>query len=63
MLKLTKLLEALGMDEKVIIAEGEEKLYSGACGECTKSVWGHAYVQSMEFNTKIQRYIIDIRYM
>lgn len=64
MLKLIKLFDALGEDAKVIITEGEEDmLYSGTCGKCTKQIWGHAYVISMEFNTKIQRYIIDIRYM
>lgn len=64
MIKLTKMLEVLGMETKIIVTEAEAvKLYSGTCGECTKEIWGHAYVKNMEFNTTLQRYIIDIRYM
>lgn len=63
MIKLTKIFDLLGTDEKIIICEGEKKLYSGMVGKCTKKVFGHAYVKDMEFNNHLERYIINIRYM
>ena len=63
MIKLTKVLGLLGEGEKVIICEGETKLYSGEMGKCPKSVWCHAVVKEMKFNNHLERYIISVRYM
>lgn len=63
MIKLTKIFDLLGDEALVIVTEGENKLYSGQCGKCTKVIWGHAYVKDMEFNNLLERYIINIRYM
>ena len=63
MIKLTKILETLGMDKLVSIFEGNKKLYFGECGKCTAQVWGNAYVKEMKFDNKLERYIIHVRYM
>lgn len=63
MIKLTKIFDLLGMETRVIICEGETKLYSGTCGACPKNVWKNAHVKEMEFNKHLERYIITVRYM
>lgn len=63
MIKLTKIFDLLGMETKVIICEGETKLYSGLCGKCPMEVWKNAYIKEMEFNNTLERYILTVRYM
>ena len=63
MIKLTKIFDLLENETLVIITEGENKLYSGECGKCTKDIWKNAYIKDMEFNNHLDRYIINVRYM
>ena len=63
MIKLTKIFDLLGDEALVIVTEGENKLYSGQCGKCSKDIWCHAYVKDMEFNNRLEKYIINVRDM
>ena len=63
MIKLIKILDLLELDTWVDIYEGESKLYCGEVGKCTKNIWKNAYIKSMKFNNRRERYIINVRYM
>lgn len=63
MIKLTNIFDLLGIETKVIICEGENKLYSGFCGNCPRNIWKNAYIKNMDFNKHLERYIISVRYM
>ena len=63
MIKLVKIFDILGMESRIIIYEGEKKLYSGTCENCTRNVWKNAHIVEMKFNNLLEKYIISIRYM
>lgn len=45
MIKLTKVLDLIGVENVVSIYLGKEKLYFGTCGKVPKSIWEHAYIK------------------
>ena len=63
MIKLTKMLELIGMENLATIYQGNTKIYFGECGKCPMDIWGHAYVSEMKYSNETFRYIIKIRYM
>ena len=63
MIKLTKMLELIGMENLATIYQGDTKIYFGECGKCPMYIWGHAYVSEMKYSNETFRYIIKIRYM
>ena len=62
MIKLTKVLDLIGIENVVSIYLGKEKLYFGTCGKVPKSIWEHAYIKKMDFDYKTEKYRIAIRY-
>lgn len=65
MIRLTTILEMLGMNTLVhIIGEGENETrqYAGKCANCTMSIWARAYVVGMMYDENMERYNIMVIY-